>query len=79
MFADKAEDLKIVVVGTSSMTFDITGTPEIHADIYAPQMALTMHGTGDIYGTLVAKSIDMSGNAGIHYDKALYGGVTLVK
>lgn len=77
--AVKPADLKLTMLGTGSMTLEINGSCQIHADIYAPGAALTMHGTGDIYGSLVAKSIDITGNTGLHYDMGLRGGVMLVE
>jgi hypothetical protein len=43
---------------------------------------LTVSGSGDIYGSIVAKSVDMTGSSAIHFDLSLRnadGGVRLVK
>ena len=50
-----------------------------YADIYGPQSRINMSGTGDIYGSIVGKSIDMTGNSAIHYDMSLGGGIRLVQ
>ena len=75
----KAEETKLTMLSTATMTMQINGNTRIEADIYAPNAALTMQGTGDIYGTMVFKSIDNSGNTGLHYANGRRGGVVLVK
>jgi hypothetical protein len=77
-YGDKPENLKIIVLGTGR-TVDLNGSSALYADIYAPGAALDMHGTGDTYGALVAKSISMTGTSAVHYDLSLKGGVSLVK
>ena len=47
------------------------GNNELVGVIYAPNADVDLNGTPDIYGSVAAKSIDISGNAGIHYDEAL--------
>ena len=68
----KAGDLKIVMVpdqsGNPPGSITIGGSSALYADIYAPQSELTMSGTGDLYGSIVALSIDMTGSSAIHYD-----------
>jgi hypothetical protein len=47
----------------------------LYANIYAPQSAITMSGNGDIFGTIVGKSVSMTGTSTIHYDlEAAKGG-----
>ena len=47
------------------------GNSELYGVIYAPNAAVDLSGTPDIYGSIVANTLDISGNAGIHYDEAL--------
>ncbi|HYO10886.1 MAG TPA: pilus assembly protein TadG-related protein [Tepidisphaeraceae bacterium] len=77
-YNDVPENLKLVHLGTSG-TIEIGSSSALYADIYAPAAPLTMNGTGDVYGAIVAKSISMTGNSAVHYDLALKGGVSLVK
>jgi hypothetical protein len=53
----------------------------LYANIYAPQSPLTMSGSGAFYGTIVAKSVSMTGGSSINYDASLgsNGGIALVK
>jgi hypothetical protein len=60
----------------------IGGTAALHATIYAPQSAVTLSGTGDIYGSVLGKSVSMTGTSKIVYDMSLdpsAGTITLVK
>jgi Flp pilus assembly protein TadG len=71
-------NFKLVLLGTGA-TIDLSGGSALYADIYAPGAALTMGGNGDIYGSIVARSIDTTGNGAVHYDLNLPGGVELVQ
>ncbi len=52
-------------------TIQVTGNAAIYAGIYAPQADFTLN-AGDIYGSIVGKSIYLNGTkANIHYDEAL--------
>jgi Flp pilus assembly protein TadG len=54
----------------------------LYADIYAPLSPLTVSGSGDIYGSVVAKSVDMSGTSAVHFDVSLRnadGGIRIVR
>jgi hypothetical protein len=54
-----------VTLGSNSATY---------ADVYAPGSTVTVNGTGDFYGALIAGGLNTSGDAGIHYDESLgYG------
>jgi hypothetical protein len=41
--------------------------------VYAPQSDITLSGSGDIYGSVLGKSISMTGSSAIHYDMNLSG------
>lgn len=76
-YADEPLNLKLIGLGTQMI--DLNGGSAMYVDLYAPGMPIDIHGTGDIYGGIVAKSISMTGNSAIHYDLKLNGGVSLVK
>jgi Flp pilus assembly protein TadG len=71
-YSNQPTNLKIVMVpdssGNAPGSVTISGSSAMYADIYAPQSPLTISGTGDLYGSIVGLSIDMSGTAKIHYD-----------
>jgi hypothetical protein len=41
------------------------------ASIYAPEASFTLEGTADLFGSVLAKTITVAGNANIHYDRRL--------
>lgn len=77
------KNLKIFVVkgpnGEMPGTISLASGSDLYADIHAPLSVLTSSGNGAIYGSMVAKSISMTGNSALHYDVALRGGVELVQ
>ena len=54
-------NLKIFVLGTGKVT--LTGTTGVYAEIYAPNSPVTLTGNGEIAGSVVGKSISLTGNA----------------
>jgi Flp pilus assembly protein TadG len=75
-------NLSIVMCGASPGSVTIGSSTALYASVYAPKSAITLSGTGDIYGSVLGRSIDMTGTSGIHYDMSLEangGAVTLVK
>ena len=80
-------NLTIVMVpnpytGNPPGSINVGSTTALYASIYAPQSAVTLSGTGDIYGSVVGKSVNMSGTSGVHYDLSLEsnnGSISLVK
>ncbi|HXE53204.1 MAG TPA: TadG family pilus assembly protein, partial [Tepidisphaeraceae bacterium] len=66
------KNLQIQVIGSANVS--IGNQTALYADIYAPQSAVTLSGGGDIYGSVLGYSINMTGSSGIHYDLALPGG-----
>jgi hypothetical protein len=78
-------DLKIVMCPDSSGnppgSLTISGSADLYADVYAPQSDIILSGSGDIYGSVLGKSISMTGTSGIHYDLSLpgAGAVSLVQ
>jgi hypothetical protein len=82
--ADTPQNLRIVIcrnTGGLSPSLTVGSNAALYADIYAPEAPIRLTGSGDIYGSVVGKSIDMTGTSAIHYDLALSGGgkVVLVK
>jgi hypothetical protein len=75
---DRSPDLKLIVLGSGTV-IDFDGGTQIHADIYAPETRIDMHGNSDIFGSIIALSIDVTGNTTLTYDLNLRGGVMLVQ
>jgi hypothetical protein len=64
---------KFQVWGTSttSQTFNFAGNGLFSGVVYAPCANVSIVGNGAICGSIVANTIDLSGNAQFHYDESL--------
>jgi hypothetical protein len=61
--------------GTSDATdVSLLGSPIVYGVIYAPSAAMHVSGHSVVYGALAAATVDLSGNAELHYDLALVNG-----
>ena len=49
----------------------MTGSTDLHGMIYGPQAEIDITGNAEVYGSIIAQSVDVSGNASIHYDEDL--------
>jgi hypothetical protein len=64
-----AANLMINYAGTQSIS--IVGGPQAYFVLNAPLAALTLNGGSDIYGALIAATIDDHGGVNLHFDTAL--------
>jgi Tfp pilus assembly protein PilX len=64
-----ASMLQMVYAGTGEIK--MTGNSGAAATFYAPNALFTLSGTADIYGSVLAKRLDETGNGNIHYDQRL--------
>jgi hypothetical protein len=79
-------NLRIVTVptptGGAPGSITVGSSSALYATIYAPQSDILMSGSGDIYGSVLGKSVNMTGTSGVHYDlsqSASGGTITVVK
>lgn len=49
----------------------LNGAADMYAAIYAPFTDVIVTGSGQLYGSVVGKTVSVSGAGGIHYDEAL--------
>ena len=49
----------------------VSSSANLYASIYAPQSAITIAGSGSIYGSVLGKTVSISGSAQIVYDLSL--------
>ena len=61
--------LQIIYAGTAKLR--LTGNATGMGLIYAPNATVDMGGNGDFYGSVIAKFVDNSGGAKLHYDRRL--------
>ena len=64
-----AANLLINYAGTQTVT--ITGGASAYYVLNAPKAPVTIHGGSDLYGAVVANTIDDSGGVNLHFDNAL--------
>lgn len=79
-------NLRIVMVptptGGAPGPVTVSSSSALYGTIYAPQSDVVLSGSGDIYGSVLGRSVSMTGTSGIHYDLAQSGGsgsITVVK
>jgi Flp pilus assembly protein TadG len=69
--ANQAKNLNFQVIGSGTVT--LSGGSSAYFVLYAPQSAVTLNGSGTIYGSVLGQTVDMSGNSSISYDLSLPG------
>jgi hypothetical protein len=72
----QATAFQLYGTGNSSQDIDLGGTADFTGLVYAPEANVTIHGTPDVGGSIVANNITVVGNAKFHYDESLanFGG-----
>lgn len=61
----------LIIGGPETKKVEINGNGEAYFGLYAPAADVTVFGNGRIYGSVVSDKLNINGNAGIHFDKAL--------
>jgi Tfp pilus assembly protein PilX len=64
-----ASMLQFVYGGSGAL--NMRGNSGAAATFYAPNAAITMSGTADLYGSMLGNTVNNTGNASIHYDRRL--------
>jgi hypothetical protein len=67
----------LTLTAPGSITFGSSGA--LYANVYAPQSDVTVSGSGSIYGSVLGKSVSMTGTADIYYDLSSSGGSGVVQ
>lgn len=65
-----ASALQIVYEGSGTIQMQ-GGNSQSACSIYAPNATFELQGTQDLYGSVLAGTIDSAGTANIHYDRNL--------
>jgi hypothetical protein len=63
-------DLKIIGTGDSNQSFDMAGTSDLYAAIYAPEAIFSTTGSANLYGAVTAGKVALGGGE-VHFDEAL--------
>ena len=64
-----ASMLQFVYAGSGAI--QLRGNSGAAATWYAPNAAVTLNGTADLYGSLLGRTVNNTGNANLHYDRRL--------
>ena len=68
---NETQDPSSFRVHTRASKVTFTGNSSFYGVVYAPHGSLDPGGTTDIFGSFVARQIDIVGSARFHYDEAL--------
>jgi hypothetical protein len=63
-------NLKIRAAGGDAPVV-INNQSELYLDLYAPGRTIEVYGGGDIYGSVVGKTLRMQGERGLHFDESI--------
>lgn len=61
----------IASTGEATIEGTITGSSQFYGALYAPDAAITITGNADVFGSIIAEQINVTGSAAIHYDECL--------
>ena len=50
---------------------DLAGTTKFYGAMYGPNADIDIHGNAEIFGSIIARTVNVTGNAWIHYDEGL--------
>ena len=72
---DSPEQLLVFMTSSSSGTLEngtFTGSTKFYGALYAPSSAITITGNAEVFGSMIADAIFISGSASVHYDEATH-------
>ena len=65
------QDPKNLIIYSTGATMTIDGTAGFYGGVIAPQTEVTLTGTSEYFGTIMAKTLNMFGNTVMHVDERL--------
>ena len=70
---DDPTQMRFLLSSTAEATLEqtITGSNTFYGAIYGPAATFTITGNAEVYGSIIAKRVNLTGSATIHYDEAL--------
>ncbi len=71
-YANVPANFRLFVCSSSNVV--ISGSAVFYGDVYAPESAATISGSGALAGRIVALSLTESGGSKLYYDQSLMGG-----
>jgi len=55
----------------ATLESNLTGSTEFYGGMYAPAATINITGNAQVFGSVVAQAVDVSGDAQVHYDQAI--------
>ena len=49
----------------------MTGSTKFYGALYGPNSTINIQGNAEVYGSIVARTVNVTGSAIVHYDEAL--------
>jgi hypothetical protein len=57
--------------GGATFQGSLTGTTSFYGVVYGPRASISISGNAEVFGSIIAEDVDLSGDAVIHYDERL--------
>ena len=80
-YAPSPGEMLFLMSGGTEATLEegtITGSTGFYGALYGPLATINVSGNADVYGAIVAKQVNLTGSAELHYDEALQNATTTV-
>ncbi len=68
---NRTDDASNLIVYANGDTVNLSGNATFYGGVVAPNSTVTLEGTGDYFGTILSRVLDIDGDATIHVDEAL--------
>ena len=70
--SDPSQLLMVLTTASdATITGDLIGSTRFYGGIYSPTGSVDISGNAEIFGSVIARDVEISGNAQIHYDEAV--------
>jgi hypothetical protein len=66
----RAGNFQVRVAGESQPAV-INNASDVYVDLYAPGRTVEIYGSGDVYGSVVGKTLRVNGERGLHFDESI--------
>ncbi|MBI3324847.1 MAG: hypothetical protein HYZ92_06165 [Candidatus Omnitrophica bacterium] len=63
----------ILMASNEQVTIEsnLTGSTQFYGGLYAPTATIDISGNAEVFGSVIARRVDVSGSANVHYDEAM--------
>ena len=71
---DQPSQMRFLMATNSEVTLNegmVTGDNAFYGALYGPEASITVTGHAEVFGSIIAKNVNLQGSAWIHYDESL--------